>query len=192
MRTKALLLFAATVSLAGCPQETAPASLPPAGLAGGAAHPGATTGLPQGHPTVAEGTAQGAASQPASPHAAAPRAAPHPPMNTIPGASAGEATAPSSQPATPRVIPGGGAAAVEEAADLSGTVTEAHHVKEYTYLHVKDVNGNGHWAAVLKDETLAVGTKVTLGKDIWMSDFQSPSMGRTFDRILFGRVITKQ
>lgn len=198
MRTKALLLFVA-LPLTGCPEPSAPAALPPAGLAGGAAvgggvAPGAGSAAPhvpfgsQGQPAVAHGVAQ------ENPHAAAPseapRTAPHPPMNTVPAPHG--ATGDASAPAAPVVIPGGGAANVENAADVSGVVAEAHHVREYTYIRVKDANGTDHWAAVLKDEGIGVGTRVSIGKDIWMTDFQSPSMGRTFDRILFGRLLSKQ
>ncbi len=191
------LLFAA-LALAGCPEKTQEAALPPAGLAGGAAvqqaspH-GAMGGMAgmgaAGAPSAAVGGMAGAAaaSQPAAPQAARP----HPPMGTVPGATAPAANAPASQPAA-TVIPGGGAAAVAGAAEVTGTVAEAHHVKEYTYLLVKDAAGNGSWAAVLKDESIGVGTKVSLGKDIWMTDFQSPSLNKTFDRILFGRVLSKQ
>lgn len=179
MRRAALLLLAA-LPLSGCPQETQ-AELPPAGLAGNGTAPGSAHGAvgPSGAPAAPVA----AASQPAAPHAGA--TAPHPSMGTQQPAAA-------SQPATPTVIPGGGSEQAAAAAELTGTVAEAHHVKEYTYVRVKDQNGNESWAAILKDETINVGTKLSLGKDVWMTDFQSPSLGKTFDRILFGRVLSKQ
>lgn len=195
MRTKALLLFVA-LPLAGCSQQQAPESLPPAGLAGGAG--GGTVGGGAAAPHVPFG-AQGQ-QQPAVAHGMAQQApgagqeghtAPHPPMNTVPSEGSPHGGA-APAPATPTIIPGGGSANVENAADLSGVVAEAHHVREYTYMRLTDANGNDSWAAVLKDEGIRVGTRVAVGKDIWMTDFQSPSMGRTFDRILFGRLLSKQ
>ena len=29
-------------------------------------------------------------------------------------------------------------------------------------------------------ESIGVGTKISLGKDVWMTDFQSPSLGKSF------------
>lgn len=182
MRCSALLLFAA-LPLAGCPEKTQDdAQLPPAGLAGGGAVAG---GAPAGSATMPGAPAAGAPQG----HAA-PTAAPHPPMGSPHSGAA--SPGPSSQPAAPTVVPGGGADAAAAAAELSGTVAEAHHVKEYTYIRVKEASGNESWAAVLKDESINVGTKISLGKDVWMTDFQSPSLGKSFDRILFGRVLTKQ
>lgn len=203
----ALFLFAA-LPLAGCPEKTQEAALPPAGLAGGGAAgggvagasagaavmpgapgAGAGMGMATGLPGAAAANPHQAAAPAANPHAAAPQAPAHPPMGTLPGAASPGAA---SQPAHATVIPGGGGDAAAAAAELSGTVAEAHHVKEYTYIRVTAGNGSESWAAILKDESIGVGTKISLGKDVWMSDFQSPSLGKTFDRILFGRVLSKQ
>lgn len=155
------------LGVAGCPQETSTSAqtLPPAGLAG-------THG------------ASGAASQPAAALSSAP---------ALPASAPAEATAsPSglphtpgnaSQPATGTVIKGEGTQV-----ELEGTVVEVLSVKEYTYLKVKRDSGGEDWAAVLKTD-LQPGARVKIAKELWMTDFQSPSLNRSFDRILFGRLV---
>ncbi|MFZ9887059.1 MAG: hypothetical protein ACO3JL_06120 [Myxococcota bacterium] len=181
---RSVWLLLGTLGLSGCPESTT-APLPPAGMAGGpsgaAPSPygvGSNHGLPPGHVSM------GAASQPAYGGQGGAAASPHGNGFGAPGAA--------SQAALPTIVPGGGAEGVAAAAELSGTIAEAHHVKEYTYMRVTAEAGGDAWAAVLKDETLTVGTHVSLGKDIWMTDFQSPSLGRSFDRILFGRVVSRR
>jgi hypothetical protein len=162
-----LALFA--LPLAGCPEKVNEA-LPPPGLAGVSGHqaPPQHAGMP------ASGPAAGLAAK-----------SPHGPM----GAPASQpAAAATSQPAGATVVKGEGGG---EVAELEGAVREVHHVKEYSYMLVQAAGGLESWTAVLKDETIQVGTKVRVQKDLWMSDFDSPSLGRKFDRILFGRVESK-
>ena len=63
-------------------------------------------------------------------------------------------------------------------------------VTEYTYILVKRDDGTQDWAAVLRTP-LKQGQRVSVSKEIWMSNFQSKSLGRTFDKILFGRLLSK-
>jgi hypothetical protein len=70
---------------------------------------------------------------------------------------------------------------------IKGEATEVHHVKEYTYVKIKTAAGEV-WAAVPKKETVAVGNQLTVQRDMWMTNFQSPSLGRSFERIAFGNL----
>jgi hypothetical protein len=159
------------------PHGAMPPATPPAAPAPTGAAPAPTPPPP------------GPASAPANPHA------------NVPGAPANLFGAPASQPSTGmgmgmgQVIPGQKPANAPQAGGgiaLSGSVAEAHHVKQYTYLLVKEPSGAETWTAVLKDDSIKVGMNVKVGEEIWMNGFQSPSLNRTFDRILFGRMISKQ
>ena len=165
--------LAALMVAAGCPQAAPPASnLPPAGLAGapqGAAKPSVHM-MPGGH-----GGAAG--------NGAAPSSGNHP------WAATGQNTAPAGHGgvAGPGDIKIPGTANKPE---LAGSIVEVQDVKEYTYVLVKRDDGTQDWAAVLRTP-LQVGQRVSVSKEIWMSNFQSPSLNRTFDKILFGRLLSK-
>lgn len=53
----------------------------------------------------------------------------------------------------------------------------------YTYMKVQE-NGKIYWAAVTA-MPVKVGQTVVLREQMWMTDFPSRTLGRTFDRILF-------
>lgn len=171
---------------AGCPREAPSSSLPPAGLAGA---PGGQPPAPSVHMGVAPAGAQAAAGQ--HPWAAAGGA--HAPSGGPAGMPAGH---PSVAGTGSAALPGAATAGfgdvplpgAEGRPELEGVVVEARDVKEYTYVLVKRDDGTQDWAAVIQT-ALSAGQRVKVSKEIWMSDFQSPSLGRTFDRILFGRLL---
>ncbi len=65
---------------------------------------------------------------------------------------------------------------------LTGTIAEVIQVSQYTYLRLE----SGEWAAVPSAPALAVGLPVSVSLQNEMTDFTSPSLGRTFARIWFG------
>ena len=67
----------------------------------------------------------------------------------------------------------------------SGSIVETMNVPNYTYIRFKDASGEIRWAAVPKDE-VQVGEKVEIVESLVMKDFKSPTLGRTFDSIIFG------
>lgn len=159
-----LLVLMGAAGFGGCPTPTAPSSaLPPAGLAGA---PGNGVQTPSVHMPTGHGAP--AASQPSGQHpwAAQPAGQAH----ATPGF--GDVKVPAN------------AGAVE----LEGEVLESSNVKEYTYLRIKRDDGTEDWAAVMQT-TVATGQRVKVSKEIWMSNFNSPTLGRTFDKILFGRLL---
>ena len=72
-------------------------------------------------------------------------------------------------------------------APLRGEVLEAREVDAYTYLRLKTAEGET-WAAVMK-APVAVGSVVTVGDPMVMSNFESKGMQRRFDRIVFGTLV---
>ena len=65
---------------------------------------------------------------------------------------------------------------------LTGTIAEVIQVSQYTYLRLE----SGEWAAVPSAPALAVGQPVSVSLQNEMTDFTSPSLGRTFAKIWFG------
>ena len=68
-----------------------------------------------------------------------------------------------------------------------GIIQETIDVKDYTYIRFKDQQGLEHWAAVLKGK-FDSGKKIVITESIVMKDFHSPTLGKTFDSIVFGNV----
>lgn len=87
--------------------------------------------------------------------------------------------------AMPGLAPSGTPAA--GAAPLKGEVLEVLNVESYTYLRLKTDKGET-WAAV---PTAAVkkGAQVAIGNAMVMEKFESKSLKRTFDRIVFGAIV---
>jgi hypothetical protein len=81
---------------------------------------------------------------------------------------------------------GAGAAppAPTQGAPLVGTVLEVKDVDQYTYLRLRTKEGEV-WAAV-PTAPVKVGADVTIASPQTMSGFHSKSLNRTFDRIVFG------
>lgn len=74
----------------------------------------------------------------------------------------------------------------EQAVVVKGEVLETRDVKPYTYLRLKTKEGE-IWAAVT---TTAVkkGAQVTIGNATMMENFESKSLKKKFDRIVFGTI----
>lgn len=85
----------------------------------------------------------------------------------------------------------GGASAADEpvretAISVSGTVLEVTDVENYTYLLIRTADGDV-WAAIPKTPVVA-GTEVSVVDAVEMGGFESPTLQRRFDRIVFGRL----
>lgn len=86
-------------------------------------------------------------------------------------------------PAPTRAPPSLGADGTEgKLGVLTGTIAEVIQVSQYTYLRLE----SGEWAAVPSAPALAVGQPVFVSLQNEMTDFTSPSLGRTFAKIWFG------
>lgn len=68
-----------------------------------------------------------------------------------------------------------------------GTVTETMDAGVYTYAKIDDGNGQ-YWIAGPKTP-LKVGEKVSFLPQMWMENFPSKTLNRTFDKVLFVAVI---
>lgn len=67
---------------------------------------------------------------------------------------------------------------------VEGTIVETMDAGGYTYVHLDTASGKA-WAAVPKT-TVAVGDKVAIDQAMPMVNFESPSLGRKFEKIYFG------
>lgn len=77
--------------------------------------------------------------------------------------------------------------AANGAATLKGEVLEVKDVEAYTYLRLKTKEGET-WAAVSK-ATVKKGSQVTLAGMSVMENFESKSLKRKFDRIVFASLV---
>jgi len=93
-----------------------------------------------------------------------------------PASAAASASAPASG-----VVPAAPEAAL---VTVSGTVLETMDAAEYTYMRLKTASGET-WAAINKTK-IAKGDAVTVTNAMVMDGFQSKTLNRTFDHILFG------
>jgi hypothetical protein len=88
-------------------------------------------------------------------------------------------------PAAPTAAaPAAKLASAEAPTALSGTVVERIDAASYSYLRLKTANGE-QWAAVPKTGR-AVGDTVAVVSPVWMKDFKSNVLGRTWPEIAFG------
>jgi len=71
-------------------------------------------------------------------------------------------------------------------ASLSGKVLEVQHAGSFTYLRVKTKDGET-WAATTR-APIDKGAEVRLVNTIVMTDFESKSLKRKFDKIVFGEL----
>lgn len=67
---------------------------------------------------------------------------------------------------------------------ISGTVTETMNASGYTYVAVRTAEGE-QWAAI-PESVVAKGSPVTIDVQMVMDKFESKTLNRTFDRIIFG------
>jgi hypothetical protein len=109
-------------------------------------------------------------------------------------AGCGKQPAPAAKPVAPAASPAAAASgAVPEAPSpaltaVSGTILETMDASEYTYMRLKTATGEV-WTAVNKAR-VAKGDTVTVANAMVMDGFQSKTLNRTFDRILFGVLAT--
>jgi hypothetical protein len=68
--------------------------------------------------------------------------------------------------------------------DLKGKVAEKIDAAQYSYLKLQ-TSGGEVWAAVPKTDT-AVGAEVTVVNAMWMENFASKTLNRTWEKIAFG------
>ena len=102
-----------------------------------------------------------------------------------------KSAAPGSAPAASASAPASGVVpAAPEAAlvTVSGTVLETMDAAEYTYMRLKTATGET-WAAINRTK-IAKGDAVTVTNAMVMDGFQSKTLNRTFDHILFGVLAT--
>lgn len=71
--------------------------------------------------------------------------------------------------------------------NLSGTVAETMNAGGYTYINLKTANGS-EWVAV-PQATIKKGANVSIAVQMTMEKFESKTLKRTFDHILFGTVV---
>lgn len=90
----------------------------------------------------------------------------------------------------PEASPAAAAAApAQDAPDhISGTVAETMDSGGYTYLRLQTASGDV-WTAVSQAK-VERGATVTVVGSTWMGNFESKTLNRTFDRILFGTLET--
>lgn len=67
--------------------------------------------------------------------------------------------------------------------DHTGVVVESETSGGYTYLQVNE-NGNKFWVAG-PETVVSKGARVSFSEQIWMNNFKSKALNRTFDKILF-------
>jgi hypothetical protein len=94
------------------------------------------------------------------------------------------AAAPVKSPAPAAAAP----AAAPGASSLTGKVLESFNGGGYTYLRLATASGE-EWAAI-REASVPTGETVTVDAQMTMEKFQSPSLNRTFDRIVFGTLAT--
>jgi hypothetical protein len=78
-------------------------------------------------------------------------------------------------------------AAAPEESRVTGIIAETMDAGGYTYLRLKTAHGEV-WAAV-NQAALKTGSEVTIGNAMWMDQFESKTLNRRFDRILFGSLV---
>lgn len=76
------------------------------------------------------------------------------------------------------------AAAAGPVPTLRGRLAEKVDTKDYTYLRITTAAGDA-WAAV-PTANVAVGSDVTVAGQMVMDNFQSKTLNRTFDKLVFG------
>jgi hypothetical protein len=79
------------------------------------------------------------------------------------------------------------AAAPPPAGTLRGEVLETRNVDGYTYLRLKTAGGET-WAAV-PSTNAKPGAQVTIGNTMVMENFESKTLKKKFDKIVFGQIV---
>lgn len=104
------------------------------------------------------------------------------PVTVQPGAAPAEpgAAAPESAPAAP----------AQQVSQISGKVLETMNAAGYTYVNVETATGPV-WAA-LPETKVEVGQEVVLAGGMEMKNFESKTLGRTFDSVVFSSGIVPE
>jgi hypothetical protein len=71
--------------------------------------------------------------------------------------------------------------------DIKGEVLETQNVDSYTYLRLK-TSGGEVWAAV-PTTSVKKGAQVTIGNAATMRNFESKTLKKSFDTIVFGQIV---
>ncbi len=71
-----------------------------------------------------------------------------------------------------------------------GTVVDTMNGGGYTYVQIKEAD-NTFWAAG-PEVAVSKGDKVAVVEQMWMNDFTSKTLNRTFDKLLFVGQIEKK
>jgi hypothetical protein len=79
------------------------------------------------------------------------------------------------------------AQAAPQTPPLKGEVLETLNVEGYTYLRLKTAQGEA-WAAV-PTTPVKKGAQVTIGNPMTMQNFESKTLKKTFDKIVFGQLV---
>lgn len=102
---------------------------------------------------------------------------------------AGEALKPVQLPVSsmhPVVNPSQEAKPPQEGAPISGRVVQTMNSGGYSYVLVKKKGGEKIWLAIPQTQVV-VGEQMTFGGGMEMINFQSKSLNRTFDKIIFSQ-----
>ncbi|TNF36866.1 MAG: nucleotide-binding protein [Deltaproteobacteria bacterium] len=97
-----------------------------------------------------------------------------------------EAPAPTPPPAAVAPAAQANAAPAAKPATLEGTVAERVDASQYSYLKLTTTDGEV-WAAV-PQANIENGAKVTVLEPMLMTNFESKALGRTFEKVYFGRL----
>jgi DNA/RNA endonuclease YhcR with UshA esterase domain len=78
-------------------------------------------------------------------------------------------------------------ALAQQVRTVKGEILETRNVESYTYLRLKTSDGE-IWAAV-PTTAAKKGTQVTIGNAMTMENFESKTLKKKFDKIVFGQII---
>ncbi|MGZ5276641.1 MAG: nucleotide-binding protein [Caldimonas sp.] len=78
-------------------------------------------------------------------------------------------------------------ASAQQTRDVTGEILETQSVDPYTYLRLKTPDGE-IWAAV-PTTAAKKGAKVTIGNAMTMQNFESKTLKKKFDKIVFGQLV---
>ncbi|WP_320036392.1 hypothetical protein [Halarcobacter sp.] len=68
-------------------------------------------------------------------------------------------------------------------------ILETKNAGAYTYIKVEE-NNDTYWAAISKSN-VKVGQTITIHEQVWMKEFKSKALDKTFDKILFAQIPKK-
>ncbi len=106
------------------------------------------------------------------------------PAAAVPASTGSSAMPPNHPPVPSADAPAQPMGSPQTGTVIRGQVAEVIQVAQYTYLRFD----SGDWAAVPSTPAMAVGQVVGVIGQTLMTDFSSPSLGRTFPKIWFGAI----